>query len=115
MASIKLNSHNNIQNRYRTHLPQMGDIYLYNGDNYMWDGANFINTQDGTILQRPHTFMNVEEEQKPWRMIDELKGESTDEVIETILLLLMKNGVLKDVYEFKDILQANKLANKLEK
>lgn len=114
MALFKLGNINVTNNR--AYIPQYGDIVDFNGRQYTWSGVDWICVQTGSKLAKPYHFMDFDEEQsKPWRMIDELKGESTDDVIETLLLVLMKNGLIKDVFEFKEILQANKLANKLEK
>lgn len=46
-------------------------------------------------------------------IIDELENESKNDIIETMLLIMIQKGIVKDLDEFKEILNAAKLARTL--
>lgn len=55
----------------------------------------------------------VPKRKKRKRIIDQISNESLEDVLDTVLTILLKNKIIKDIDEFNEILEANKLINTL--
>lgn len=55
----------------------------------------------------------VPKRKKRKRIIDQISNESLEDVLDTVLIILLKNKIIKDIDEFNEILEANKLINTL--
>lgn len=87
--------------------PSHGDFYFddQTQNSYMWD--------DNKTKWR--AVSPASEESKKWkRLIPELEGEDLVHIVETLLLLMMKNGIVKDINEFKEFMKVAKMTNQLE-
>ncbi|MDF2533890.1 MAG: hypothetical protein K0R18_47 [Bacillales bacterium] len=52
-------------------------------------------------------------DKKKQRMFEQLKDEKMEDILDTMLALLIRANIVKDVDEFKEIMEANKLASEL--
>lgn len=55
----------------------------------------------------------VPKRKKRKRIIDQISNESLEDVLDTVITILLKNKIIKDIDEFNEILEANKVINKL--
>lgn len=76
--------------------PSTGQTQVYNNGNWHLTGID-----------------SSKDHKKPKTLLDELQGESTNDIIETMLLIMIQKGIVKDLDEFKEILNAAKLARTL--
>jgi hypothetical protein len=86
------------------YIPQQGDMYHDSNTglqmichNNSWKTLSIFSSAD----------------KKKQRMFEQLKDEKMEDILDTMLALLIRANIVKDVDEFKEIMEANKLASEL--
>jgi hypothetical protein len=106
--TLRLFTHQNLSN------PQNGDAYInYHGEleiyhNYRWNKM---------VSQQNFYSMLSASPVKPPPMSHEIWSrnfsKNLDQIVEALILLMIRNGTLENVQEFKDLLDSKKVAEEL--